>query len=129
MLNLSLKELKLIAKNIDIKGYKSISKNKLLSIFNTPEPIIENKTIQDIRKKNSNTDEILKNIKPPFEPEPIKENKTIKNIRKENFNPDKILRDIRFLFETDNKDYYEPVRIGNNFSRIYIEYESNEDED
>ena len=50
MLNLSLKELKLIAKNRDIEGYKSISKNKLLSIINTPEPIIENKTIQDIRK-------------------------------------------------------------------------------
>ena len=54
--------------------------------------------------------------------------KKIKNIRKENFNIDKILRAIRFLFETDNEDYYEPVRIGNNFSRIYIEYESNGDE-
>ena len=54
--------------------------------------------------------------------------KKIKNIRKENFNIDKILRAIRFLFEADNEDYYEPVRIGNNFSRIYIENESNGDE-
>ena len=49
MLNLSLKELKLIAKNRGIKGYKIMSKDKLLSMRNTPEPIKENK---DIRKEN-----------------------------------------------------------------------------
>ena len=36
MLNLSLKELKLTAKN---KGYKRMSDNRLLSILNVPEPI------------------------------------------------------------------------------------------
>ena len=33
MLNLSLKKLKPIARNRGIKGYKSMSKDKLLSIF------------------------------------------------------------------------------------------------
>ena len=37
MLYLSLKELKLIAKNKDIKGYKNMSKDGLLSKFNTPK--------------------------------------------------------------------------------------------
>ena len=68
MLNLSLKELKVIAKNRGIKGYKNISKDKLLSIVNAPEPIKENKTIKDIGKENYNTDEILKDIKLPSEP-------------------------------------------------------------
>ena len=39
MLNLSLKELKLVAKNRGIKGYKSMSKNKLIRMLNRPEPI------------------------------------------------------------------------------------------
>ena len=59
MLNLSLKELKLIAKNRDIKGYKVMSKDKLLSMRNTPEPIKENKPIKDIRKENFDNDKIL----------------------------------------------------------------------
>ena len=39
MLNLSLKELKLVAKNRGIKGYKSMSKNKLIRMLNRTEPI------------------------------------------------------------------------------------------
>ena len=39
MLNLSLEQLKLIAKNRGIKGYKNMSKDKLLGILNAPEPI------------------------------------------------------------------------------------------
>ena len=50
MLNLSPKELILIVKNNDIKGYKIMSKDKLLSIINVPEPV-KNKTVKDIRKK------------------------------------------------------------------------------
>ena len=50
MFNLSLKKLKLIAKNTGIKGYKSMSKDKLLSMFNTSGSIKENKNIKDIRK-------------------------------------------------------------------------------
>ena len=59
-------------KNRGIKGYKNMSKDKLLSICNAPESIKENETIKDIRKENSNIDDILKDIKPLFEPEPIK---------------------------------------------------------
>ena len=67
MLNLSLKKLKLIAENRGIKGYKGISKSKLLSILNVPKPI-KNKTIKDVRKEDYNTYEILKDIKSLFEP-------------------------------------------------------------
>ena len=71
---------------------------------------------------------MLKDIKPLLlEPEPIrKENKKIK---KENSNAGKILRDIGTLLESDNEDYYKPIRIGNAFSSNYIEYESNGDKD
>ena len=73
---------------------------------------------------------MLKDIKPLFlEPGPMKKNKTIKDIRKENSNTGKILRDIRTLLESDNEDYYKPIRIGNAFSSNYIEYESNGDKD
>ena len=67
MLNLSLKELRLVAKNRGVKGYKSMSKSTSLNILNRTEPIKENKTIKDIRKENFNINEILKDIKPlPF---------------------------------------------------------------
>ena len=51
MLNLLLKDLKLIAKTRGIKGYKSMSKDKLLSMLNIPKPVKENKPTRDIRKK------------------------------------------------------------------------------
>ena len=44
MLNLPLKELKLIANNWGIKGYTRMFKDKLLSMLNTQEPIKEKKT-------------------------------------------------------------------------------------
>ena len=41
-----------------------------------------------------------------------------------------MIRYIRNLFEQEKKeDYYQPVRIGNFWSRNYIEYESNGDRD
>ena len=40
-----------------------------------------------------------------------------------------IIRDIRTLLESDEKKYYEIVRIGNDFSSNYIKYESNDDKD
>ena len=42
MINLSLNELELKAKNRGIKGYKSMPKNKLLSILDASGPIKEN---------------------------------------------------------------------------------------
>ena len=44
MLNLSLKELKLIAKNRDIRGYKKMSKDKLLIAVKEPKTIKNNPT-------------------------------------------------------------------------------------
>ena len=51
MIYLSLKESRQVAKNRGIKGYKSISKDKLLILLNTPEPIKDNKTIKKKEKK------------------------------------------------------------------------------
>ena len=68
MLNLSLKELKLLAKNRGIKGYNSMCKDKLLSMLNTQRPIKENKTIKDISKEKFNADKIFRDIRTLFEP-------------------------------------------------------------
>ena len=78
MLGLSLKKLRAIAKIRGIKDYKSMSKDKLLSILDKSKQ--------------------------------VKKTKAIRDIRKENFNSDKILRDIITLYETEEEDYYEPVR-------------------
>ena len=69
--NLSLNELKLVEKNRVIKGYKTMSKDRLLSNFNASESMEEsenmpdttkiNKTIREIRKENRHEDKILEN--------------------------------------------------------------------
>ena len=82
MLNLSLKELKLIAKNRGIKGYRRMSKEKLLDILNAPKPIKENKTISNMRKDNAAVDKIIKDVRTIFQTK-TKENKTIKNKKKQ----------------------------------------------
>ena len=70
MLNLSLKVLKLIAKNRSIKGYKRMSKNKLINSLKASKPIKKTiNTIKDIRKNNSNADEILESIRNVFKQE------------------------------------------------------------
>ena len=38
-----------------------------------------------------------------------------------------MIREIKFLFESDEEDDYEPIRIGNAFSSNYVEYKSNGD--
>ena len=125
MLNLSLKELELETKNRGIKGYKSMSIDKLLSILHVSEPIKTSKTIRDIRKENFDADKILEDIENLFNPK----NKAIKDIKRENYEADKILRDMDILFNPDKKDYYKPIRDVNAFSSNYIEYESNKDKD
>ena len=47
-----------------------------------------------------------------------KQNKAIKN---------RIINDIRNLFEHEQEDYYNPVKVGNFWSNNYIEYESKGD--
>ena len=41
----------------------------------------------------------------------------------------KVLKDIKTLFESDEEDYYKPIRTGNIFSSNYIEYQSNGNKD
>ena len=80
-LNLSLNELKVITKSRDIKGYKSMSKGRLLSALNASESVEESeKNFGD-----TDADEILK----PTIPDNTKLNKTIREIRKENYDEDK----------------------------------------
>ena len=53
MLDLSLDELKLVAKSRGIKGYNSMSKERLLSALSKPKLIknnFDNKTLKEIRK-------------------------------------------------------------------------------
>ena len=56
MSNLSLEDLELQVKSRGIKGYKSMSIDKLFSILDASQRIKENKPIRDIRKENPNTD-------------------------------------------------------------------------
>ena len=50
MLNLSLKELKLIAKNRDIKGYESMPEDELLTVFTESEMNFDKKNRRDHKK-------------------------------------------------------------------------------
>ena len=68
MLNLSLNELKLIAKGRGIKGYKSMSKERLLSALN------ESKSV---KSENDFDDERLKKIREKFNKQ--KESFLVKN--------------------------------------------------
>ena len=49
--------------------------------------------------------------------------------KKDNGINDNALKDMRIMFESDNKDYYQPVRFTNAFDDNFIEYESNGDKD
>ena len=124
MLNLSLNELNLIAKYRGTKGYKRMSKNKLLSIIKASEPI---KNLKPSEIKEKKTLMLIKYSKTQkiFLSQKIK----IRDIRKEHYDADEILRDTENLFDSDEEDYYKPIRIGNAFSSSYIEYKSNGDRD
>ena len=66
MLNLSLNELKLIAKGRGIKGYKSISKERILSALNESKSVksendFDDERLKKIREKfNKSRDKVLK---------------------------------------------------------------------
>ena len=53
MLNLALKELKVVAKMRGIKSYKDMSEDEVLSAFNLSEANFSKARIEKIRKKNS----------------------------------------------------------------------------
>ena len=63
MLHVLLKELRAIAKIRGIKDYKIIFKDKLLSILDKTEQVKKSKAIRDIRKKNFDSDKILRGIR------------------------------------------------------------------
>lgn len=79
MLNLSLIELKLIARSRGIRGYKSIFENKLLSALNASESVKM--------------------------PDQANINKNIKEIIKESRDKGKIIKDLTFLLDPE-KDHY-----------------------
>ena len=64
MLKLSLKELKVIVKRKGVKGYKSMSKDRLLSGLNASESVKENeknsKDTDSIKNEDYDAGEILK---------------------------------------------------------------------
>ena len=111
MLNLSLKELRLIAKNRNTNVYKSIPKDKLLRIINNNKrdrkSLFKSK-IEEVRK-------ILHDSK-------IDGNRQIEEINKIPYDP----RNKLFKLE---KDHYKPVNIDDDFSRNYVEYKINGDKD
>ena len=51
MLNLSLRELKLISENRDIKGYESMSEDELLSVLKEDERKFDKTILEEIGKK------------------------------------------------------------------------------
>ena len=86
MLNLSLSELKLIAKSRGIKCYKSISEDRLLSALNASESVEESEYMPDTTKINKTIREIKEN------------HDEDKRNKKDNTIEDKVLRDGRALF-------------------------------
>ena len=56
MMNLSLNELKLIARSRRIKGYKRMSKKRLLSALNELESVESEKNFDDARIKRTKID-------------------------------------------------------------------------
>ena len=79
MLNLSLIELKLIARSRGIRGYKSIFENNLLSALNASESVKM--------------------------PDQANINKNIREIIKESRDKGKIIKDLTFLLDPE-KDHY-----------------------
>ena len=74
----------------------------------------EDKIIKDVKN--------LFNLKEEIDDKRIKSIKNFFRLRKENEAiKDRIIRDIRDLFDQEKEGYYKPVRVGNFWSKIYIE--------
>ena len=142
-LKVSLDELKLLAENRVIKGYKNISKERLLSTLNKPKLI-----------RNNFDNEKLKKIRKDLSKSRHKFSKSeVKEIRQKNLSTQKIkeiekslsrfkkyydyddaeyigIRDIGNLFnQSTDKDYYQPVKTKSAFNGNYTEYESRGDKE
>ena len=124
MQDLSITELRSIAKNRGINncnnlGKDELTKNILVSYLSSNEL----RSILKLRIKNyenmseDETQNVLKNSK-PF--------KDSKEIKQENQDDDEIIRDLRVLYEP-KENYYEPKKTKGAFGGNYVEYESNGD--
>ena len=90
MLILSLNELKLIAKSRGIKGYKAMSKERLLSALNETESVKEGERNDDAR---------IKNIRKRF------------NELRDRFSRPKIKEIRRNIYQIENKKSFSTVRM------------------
>ena len=146
MINLSLNELKLIAKSRGIKDYKKKSKDELTKILSKTEP---KTNIEKIKKKinesrnrfsKSKIKQIRRNLyeignKNNLSTPEIKEIETnLLELEKNLFKPKKYydddikykaIRDVRNLFVLSiDEDYYKQIKTSDAFNGNYIEYES-----
>ena len=127
MPDLSVTELRSIAKNRGIKEYNILDKDELLkNILLSSLSLSELRSISKFRKiknyGNMSEDELL------YAFENSKPFKDSKEIKKENQDDDEIIRDLRFLYEP-KENYYEPRKTKGAFDGNYVEYESNGDID
>ena len=155
MINLSLNELKLLAKSGNIKDYKNKSENDLIKILSKPKPKmnLSKKKIKEIKKdfielrygfSKSKINEFrrrLYNIKNQqnFSAPEIKE--TEKNLFELKKSLDSLkkyydydteyqgIRDIGNLFDEVDEDYHKPIKTKKAFNGNYIKYESKGDKD
>ena len=123
MLNLSLRELKLIPEIRGIKGYESISKSE--SVKESEKNFDDT---ESTKNKDYNADEILKTTKSDPTKKKKKDKSITRKIREENCDEKKILRDLRFLLDLE-KDHYEPKKTVTAFNNDYIQFENLGDKD
>ena len=153
MLNLSLKDLKVIANMRGIKGYKGMSEDELLSALNLSERNFSKARIEKIRKEfnesrhilpKSKLNEIRRNL---YEIENEKNlfaskiNEIGRNLfeleenlskTKKYYDYDDIeyrgIRNLRDLSDFSiDEDYYKPIITESSFNNNYIQYESKGD--
>ena len=155
ILNLSLKELKVIAKMRVIKNYKSMSEDELLSALNLSKINFFKARIEKVRKEfneskhkfsKSKINEIRKNLyeienEENLFPSKIKEIKrSLLELEENLFKPKKYydyddieykgIRNIKYLFDLSiDKDYYKPIITKDAFNGYYIQYESKGDKE
>ena len=155
MLNLSPKELKVIAKMRGIKGHKSISEDEKLSVLNLSKINFSKAIIEKIRKElnesrhkfsKSKINEIRRNLYEIGTEENLFASK-IKEIRRSLFESEENLfkpkqyydydnieyketRNVKDLFDFSiSEDYYKPIITKDPFNGNYTQYESKGDKE
>ena len=150
MINLSLNELKLIAKSRNIKDYNNKSENDIIKILSEPKPKknLSKKKIKEIKQdfrelryrfSKLNINEFrrslynIKNFKNLSAPEIKETEKILFELEKSLYNlkkhydydntEDQGIRDIGNIFDEVDEDYYKPIKTKSAFKGNYIEYE------